>query len=411
MSFKESLFIIKRKICRKNNIVFMIAFTILLVVIFSSLTVLDFILKYKNDMETKNNEAKTIIVYAKPTEENIKKIKSIKNVKFVDSKRFLRGAGGEVAELNKDFSKAYVFFDPIIEGVELKIVSGKAEISNGEAICPLKFYPYDLDEKNTIVNKEIINSKDLIGKTITSATVKDFILKPDEKYYKEFKVVGVYDQNYNMASLDKCYITKNDFLEIDSPYESGSKATYEDGRVEYEYNEFQDIMVLVDNYKNVPLVEKELENMNYAYELYFSFNKGEVLLYTCGPIFIVLIIILIAINIMHNFVSKKIKERTKNYALLKTIGFDNKTISNNEILESIMCFLISYILTLIMFTIGFFLVKKYFMANFILEGIRMSFPILFLIGTLIFLLGLLIFINKKIINKKLNLDISMLLRN
>lgn len=273
MSLKEYLFIIKRKIFRKNNITFMIAITISLVIIFSSLAVLDFILKYKNDMETKNNETKIIIVYEEPTEENIEKIKSIKNIKFVGSKRFLRGAGGEVEELNKSFSKAYVFFDPLIEGVELKIVDGKEKINNGEVLCPLKFYPYNLDEKNTIVNKEIINGKDLIGKTITSATTKDFMLNPDEKYYKEFKVVGVYNQNYNMASLDKCYITKDDFLEIDSPYESGSKATYEDGRVEYEFNEYQDIMVLVDNYKNVSLVEEELEKMNYAHELYFSFNN------------------------------------------------------------------------------------------------------------------------------------------
>lgn len=411
MSFKESLFIIKRKLFKKNNIVFMIVLTILLVIIFSSLTVLDFILKYKNDMETKNNEAKTIIVYEKPTEENIKKLKEIENVKFVGSKRFLRGTVGEVKELNKTFSNAFVFFEPLIDGVELKIISGKEEINNGEAICPLKFYPYDLDDKNTIINKEIINGKDLIGKTITSATTKDFMLNPDEKYYKKFTVVGVYDQKYNMASLDRCYITKDDFLEIASPYESGSKATYEDGRIEYDYDEYQDTFILVDKYKNVPLVEEELKKMNYTYDIYFAFDKGELMLFTYGPIFVVLIVVLIAINIMYNFISKKIKERIKNYALLKAVGYDDKTISNNEILENVICFLASYIVSLVIFIIGFFLVKKYFMSEYILEGIMMNFPIVLLIVSFIFLLGLLIFINRKIINKKLNLDISKLIRN
>ena len=119
------------------------------------------------------------------------------------------------------------------------MVKGNQEISNGEMICPVNFYPYEAysfddeyieDEEETeevfnmkkkIIKSAKINGRDLIGKNLKTKHITSYDYNDETgeesniKYnYQDFKVVGTYDTSYTMDSLYNCYISKDDYLKL-----------------------------------------------------------------------------------------------------------------------------------------------------------------------------------------------------
>lgn len=415
MKISEHFYLLKRRIFKKNNIIFILVMIILLFAMFTSLTVMS--LFVTNELASLNKKIVSREIYVYPplnenilTTNDLDKIRNIEHVTFVGGKIFSSGVELYIDELNKIFSDARVIVFPLLDGIDLKMVRGKKEINNGEMICPVNFYPYEVNEfneinkteeneqefkmKKKIIKSAMINEKDLVGKTLNTKYPKN-----DEQYeYQDFKVVGTYDQKYTMNSLNNCYITKEDFFEISS---------FQNQKIK----EYSGVMVLIDDYKNISFVHQELDKLKYVYEDHQEVDAEEKLFFAYAPMFITIIIILVAINIIYNFNSKKIKARVRSYALLKSLGYGNKTIEINEILENVICYLISFAISLIIFIICFINIKINFMASYVVSGYLINIPIFPIGAIFVVVLCLLIIINNKLVAKKINKSVLELLRN
>lgn len=432
MKISEHFFLLKRRIFKKNNIIFIVVMMILLLAMFASLTVMS--LFVTNELSSLNRKLSSREIYVYPplkkevlTIEDLDIIKNIDHIDYVGGKIFSGSIELYIDELNKPFSEASINVTPLLDSVEPKMVKGSGNIYNGEMICPVNFYPYEVyyfddkkdedseetDEvfemKKKIIKSALLNSKDLIGKTIT-VKYSNYDYRIDYETYKEeyntkdFKIVGAYKENYTMDSFNTCYVTKEDFFEMAS-FQNQKKKDQEINK------EYSGIMVLIDDYKNMSSVHQELNKLNYVYEDHQEVDKADKLFFTYAPMFITIIIVLIAINIIYNFNSKKIKGRVSNYALLKSIGYDNKTITINEILENVICYLISFILSLIIFIICFIYIKTNFIASYVVLGYLINIPILAIISIFIIVLCLLIIINNKLVAKKIKRSVLELMRN
>lgn len=411
MTLKEHFYLIRSKIFRKNNVIFMLVMIVLLLILFISLGIMQLFLSFKINSERKDIGVRSLNVFEEYNSQNIEKLKNIEHVRFVGSDRLYHSVFTHAKEFDKSFATAYIKILPVIDENQLKVVSGKKQINNGEALCPMKFYPYDDMAHDYIVDSEVIKGKNLINRTFTSETVKDYLLNPDDVYYKEFKIVGVYDQSYNMASLDRCYITIDDFLEIAPLYSSYGEWTDIDGNIHREAQEFNSIYVVVDDYKNVSSVMNELRRLEFVFESASGYDEEDSALYVIVPLFISIAIMIIVINIIHNFNNKKMKQRMTYYGLLKAIGYDNQTIEKNQLLESIICYMISFVISFSIVLIGFILVKKYLLFEYVLEGLIINFPLLILICGFVITLFILFIINKKILNKRLKYTAQELIRD
>lgn len=438
MNFSEHLFIIKNKIFRKNNILFIFVMIILLFAMFTSLSIMSLYVSNENAKTNKSINARKIYVYPSIkermlTSEDLDKINNIKHVSFVGSKLFSDIIEVYVDELNKPFSSASIILHPLLDGIYIKNAKGNENINKGEMLCPVNFYPYEVNDYNAtkpedsdetdevfamkkkIVKSAKIKDTDLIGKTLNVKYISDYNYDREigeeiniEYDYKDFKVVGTYNENYTMNSLNDCYISKDDFLElslVQSAFENPKRVE------QYEKQEYGGIMIIIDDYKNIGYVHQELDKLNYVYEDQYEVIRADKLFFTYAPMFITIIILIVAINIIYNFNSKKIKGRVKNYALLKSLGYDNKTIEINEILENVICYLISFVISLILFISFFVVVKNNYLASYIVEGYLINIPILAIISIFVVVLCLIIIINNKLVAKKLNKSVLELVRN
>lgn len=437
MKLSEHFYLLKRRIFKKNNIIFILVMVILLLAMFTSLTVMSLYITNELSALNKDISSREIYVYP-PLKQNIfttydlEKIQNIEHVTFVGGKIFSGGVELNIDELNKPFSEALIFASPLLDGIELKMVRGKKEINSGEIICPENFYPYEVysfdeikdseetDEifemKKKIIKSAKIKGHDLIGKTLNTKNLisYDYDAKLGKKYteqyaFQDFKVVGTYDQSYTMSSLNQCYITKDDFFRLASIQADFKELEFKS--LEQEINkEYSGVMILIDDYKNIGFIHQELDKLNFVYEDLREVDKADKLFFTYAPIFITLIIILVTINIIYNFNSKKIKQRVSNYALLKSLGYDNKTIEINEILENVICYLISFVISLIIFITCFKIFKINFMAWYIAIGSLINIPILPIVSIFIIVLCLLIIINNKLVAKRLKYSVLELMR-
>lgn len=441
MKIEEHFYLLKRRIFKKNNIIFITILVILLFVMFLSLTVMTLYRTNEIASSNKKTDGKTIYVYPplkqdKLTTEDLDKIKSIDHVSFVGGKIYFGGVSLSVDELNKPFSEAEIFVQPLLEGINLKMVKGNQEISNGEMICPVNFYSYEAysfdDEyiedkeeteevfnmKKKIIKSAKINGRDLIGKNLKTKHITSYDYNDETgeesniKYnYQDFKIVGTYDQSYTMDSLYNCYISKDDYLKLVlSDFEHKGYIEYEHLQEQELNKEYNEVMIILDEYKNMNYVHQELDKLKYVYEDEKEVNQGDKLFFTYAPMFISIIIILIAINIIYNFNSKKIKGRVSNYALLKSLGYDNKTIEINEILENVICYLISFVISLSIFITCFVVLKNNYLAGYVVEGMLINIPVLAIGAIFVIVLCLLIIINNKLVAKKLKHSVLELLR-
>lgn len=411
MTLKEHFYLIKSKILRKNNVIFMLAMIVLLLILFISLGLIQFFWSFKINSEHKDINVRSIVVYEENTPQNVEKIENIEHVTFVGSNRLYHSVYTPIREFDKSSRTAEIEIMPIVQSDQLKVVSGKKQISNGEALCPMKFYPYYSVRDGHIIDKYVIKGKKAIGKTFTSETVKDNLLHPDEIYYKEFEIVGVYDQRYNMASLDRCYVTIDDFLDIFPLNYVSMEGIDENGNKYRDVLEYNDLYLIVDDYKNMGYVMNKLNNLGFAYEPASRYDEEDSSLYVIVPLFISIVIMIFVINIIHNFNCKKIKQKMTYYGLLKAIGYDNKTILKNQLLENMICYMISFIISFSMIVAGFITIKKYLLYDYICDGMIVEFPLFIIILGFIITLTVLIIINKRILNKKLKLTVGELIRD
>lgn len=398
----------KRKIFQKRNIVMMIILMFLLIISFFGLTITWTIFNYKNNLINKNYEYRTLTINQKEKNINddILKVGSIENVAFVGSTKYLNGSIVKVKDFDVDDLKGSIQIFPLIPGRNIKSNFDENTLEEGKIICPKKFYPHSLalssDADNFdmgIVFSKVLNGSDYIGKKV------DIKSESGEQNY-QFEIVGTYNQNESLNSINTCLVNIKDYDKLASPY---SGIGYEGNEI-VDYYEYEGLMVLVDKLDNISKVKSKLIELGYNVENYFVLDNQSIFIYIYIPLLICLIVLIVCINIIYNFIVKKTKEKLRVYGIQSAVGFENKLILNLDIWENIIVYGISFIFSFVIYYIVLQILIRTLLYEFVYNSVSIVVPVMLISVYFGVLLLFIVFVNRRLVTNILKRNTSKLLK-
>lgn len=402
----------KRKILQKRNIVMMIILMFLLLISFFGLTITWTIFNYKNNLINKNYEYRTLTINQKEDNINddILKVGSIENVAFVGSTKYLNGSIVKVKDFDIDDLRGSIQIFPLISGRNIKSSYDENTLEEGKIICPRKFYPHSLalssDADNFdmgIVYSKVLNGSDYIGKKVEIKS------ESGEQNY-QFEIVGTYNQNESLNSINTCLVNIKDYDKLASPYSGIGYGVDNEGNEIEDYYEYEGLMVLVDKLDNISKVKSKLIELGYNVENYFVLDNQYVFIYIYIPLLICLIVLIVCINIIYNFIVKKTKEKLKVYGIQSAVGFDNKLILNLDIWENIIVYGISFIFSFVIYYIVLQILIRTLLYEFVYNSISIDVPVMLISVYFGVLLLFIVFVNRRLVTNILKRNTSRLLK-
>ena len=402
----------KRKILQKRNIVMMIILMFLLLISFFGLTITWTIFNYKNNLINKNYEYRTLTINQKEDNINddILKVGSIENVAFVGSTKYLNGSIVKVKDFDIDDLRGSIQIFPLISGRNIKSSYDENSLEEGKIICPRKFYPHSLalssDADNFdmgIVYSKVLNGSDYIGKKVEIKS------ESGEQNY-QFEIVGTYNQNESLNSINTCFVNIKDYDKLASPYSGIGYGVDNEGNEIVDYYEYEGLMVLVDKLDNISKVKSKLIELGYNVENYFVLDNQSIFIYIYIPLLICLIVLIVCINIIYNFIVKKTKEKLKVYGIQSAVGFDNKLILNLDIWENIIVYGISFIFSFVIYYIVLQILIRTLLYEFVYNSVSIVVPVMLISVYFGVLLLFIVFVNRRLVTNILKRNTSRLLK-
>ena len=229
------------------------------------------------------------------------------------------------------------------------------------AICPINFYP-DSKAYDLFINQNnILKGKDLIGKTFQvsyySYSYDGNSLIENQKYTKDFKIIGVYDSEKTMNTFNSCYISSKDMIEMKDLSSSEVEGVY------------YDFVVVVDNITNVSTVQQKIFELGFldaSIRSDIDQNIVNVIYISCDIIVSLILAVIFALTI--SYIKKKLINELKFNGILRAQGFSKKQLIKISLIEQFIINLIVYILSIILFIVLFIIVKfiinYYFISTF-----------------------------------------------
>lgn len=402
----------KRKILQKRNIVMMIILMFLLLISFFGLTITWTIFNYKNNLINKNYEYRTLTINQKEDNINddILKVGSIENVAFVGSTKYLNGSIVKVKDFDIDDLRGSIQIFPLIPGRNIKSSYDENALEEGKIICPKKFYPHSLalssDADNFdmgIVYSKVLNGSDYIGKKVEIKSESG-----GQNY--QFEIVGTYNQNESLNSINTCFVNIKDYDKLASPYSGIGYGVDNEGNEIEDYYEYEGLMVLVDKLDNLSKVKSKLIELGYNVENYFILDNQSIFIYIYIPLLICLIVLIVCINIIYNFIVKKTKEKLKVYGIQSAVGFENKLILNLDIWENIIVYGISFIFSFVIYYIVLQILIRTLLYEFVYNSVSIVVPVMLISVYFGVLLLFIVYVNKRLVTNILKRNTSKLLK-
>lgn len=402
----------KRKILQKRNIVMMVILMFLLLISFFGLTITWTIFNYKNNLINKNYEYRTLTINQNEDNINddISKVSSIENVAFVGSTKYLNGSIVKVKDFDVDDLRGSIQIFPLIPGRNIKSSYDENTLEEGKIICPKKFYPHSLalssDADNFdmgIVYSNVLNGSDYIGKKV------DIKSESGEQNY-QFEIVGTYNQNESLNSINTCLVSIKDYDKLASPYSGIGYGVDNEGNEIEDYYEYEGLMVLVDKLDNISKVKSKLIELGYNVENYFVLDNQSIFIYIYIPLLICLIVLIVCINIIYNFIVKKTKEKLRVYGIQSAVGFENKLILNLDIWENIIVYGISFIFSFVIYYIVLQILVRTLLYEFVYNSISIDVPVMLISVYFGVLLLFIVFVNRRLVTNILKRNTSKLLK-
>ena len=375
MKLTDSMFLLKKRLLKRDNILLGIILAFIFMAIFSCITIMNFVSSFKTSM-VNSAAGRTLIIDAARTEEDFNKINGLEHIELVDSTKYLNGLTLDASQFDKNDIQGEVELLPLLSD-DIEIVSGTNVTNEGEIIIPKNFFFFSLyiDEGYDLVMaflaSYMLDGDDLIGDNIT--------LKKDGESV-EFKVVGTFE-NKILNSSSACYISKEDFDDLKSDIEYCSED------ICYEYSS---LMIRVDDSKNINYVNDELQRLGYISFPYYTFDEGMLATLTYIPLFVGGCVLIISIIIIYSFFKKKIHNNKFLYGILKSVGYTNSDVKSVAILEGSIINIVSVIVALILYFIGYNIVTDNYLQEFSYSNffvpIPWSYMALFVICLMIFVM-------------------------
>ena len=347
----------------KKNAFYVIVLSLFTVVLLSLLTFKNSLINYIDNFIIKNIGFRTISVSPRDDVEDFgySDLISINHVQDVHSANY------DTASVESTFKSDELdgYIDLVYANYSIlptNVVGEKFDADDtGFAICPIDFLPSSeafnllVDEKNFLSGYELLNTSFQINYYSYLFDGKRLI--ENDKYIKEFKIVGIYDANKVMNPSNTCYISKKDMEEIKSITTVNNE------------NTIYGFMVVVDNIKNVELVLNDLEKKGFSrvnIRSQIDYDIINKILFACN--IVVSVIMASIVIIIINYTKKKYFNDIKSIGLLMTMGYSNNIIVFIYLLEIVYSSIFSYLIGLFLFLIIYNLIKFYFLKGLIYSG-------------------------------------------
>ena len=409
LNLKDKCFFIKSNLFKKKNILLSIILVLFILILLLCFNLIYFVIDYKNTNFEKNVDMRTLLVYGDENSD-YSKINDIAHVIYNDSTKFYNGFSAEISEFDVEDLTGYVNFFPLHYSNEIEVIEGRNIKNNNEAVCPVNFYPHSVYESEQSTTIKIYPNYYLKKDKILGRT---FIIPSNNENNSDINVeiVGLYSTKSNLKSINTCYISLNDYAKLASPYSAIITSTYPDGTEETEYVEHKGNMVIVDDYKNVSKVKDEIIKMDFSVYEAMYLEEETLSFMIIVPLLISIIVIILSLNIIYSFISKKIKYRLHSYGILKALGYSKKAIISIDLLENVLVFLISFIISFIIYLIAYIILMNTILVEFTYESVMIKIPFLYIIPFIIVFIGMIILICKIKLNKTLKVSTNEILKN
>lgn len=347
----------------KKNAFYVIVLSLFTVVLLSLLTFKNSLINYIDNFIIKNIGFRTISVSPRDDVEDFgySDLISINHVQDVHSTNY------DTASVESTFKSDELdgYIDLVYANYSIlptNVVGEKFDADDtGFAICPIDFLPSSeafnllVDEKKFLSGYELLNTSFQINYYSYLFDGKRLI--ENDKYIKEFKIVGIYDAKKVMNPSNTCYISKKDMEEIKSITTVNNE------------NTIYGFMVVVDNIKNVELVLNDLEKKGFSrvnIRSQIDYDIINKILFACN--IVVSVIMASIVIIIINYTKKKYFNDIKSIGLLMTMGYSNNIIVFIYLLEIVYSSIFSYLIGLFLFLIIYNLIKFYFLKGLIYSG-------------------------------------------
>jgi len=394
MKIANSFFILKNKLFRINNIILIGILSLIIVVIFACITIINFASVFQTSM-LDSSLGRTLIITKPSTQEELEKIESIEYIELIASNRYAHPVELLAEQFTRSTLSGTIQLRPLLIDSDVNIVKGTSLAESGSIVCPVNFYPHlpyiisdNINWESYFNHSYVLSSEELIGKTINLETW-------DEEEFS-FELVGAFT-NKILTELNICYITIEDFNSIRSNIE------YCDDEQCFEFNS---LMIRVDNYNNVTYVEEDLLSLGFLSTRLFTFDEEILNIMTYIPIFIGSLVLIISITIIYNFFKKKSNNNQYQYGVLKSVGYTNKDISIIAVTEGLLIHLISIIFAVILYSLFYYIISANFLHEFNFYYFTVPTPwpyiLLFIIISFIYVKFIIKLFTKKRLNSCVN---------
>lgn len=399
LKFTYKDFIRNNKNSKKNIIIF----SLLILLIICCFSFFNVIHSYVNRVINKNIDYRTLNIVPEDDDFDINELKNISHIENVFS-----SSSYSTSVYVEDFSSGIIFLRAYTDSVVLS--KGDYIQESNDIICPSKLIASSDVETNFSLNSnDYIYTREYLNKGIR-AFYEIWGYDSDLPYVKERKeltlnVVGIYNDDVILSDSNVCFASPNLIENL-----NGDKESSKDDDIIYP-STIESLWLVVDGVDNVSLVKEELSKYGITYfdALKFDFSLIYLIyfisLILAGIVFVILIFCIIL------FLKNIFRENKKDYAIIRSLGFNDLEIRKFILLENLMLISIAYFIAVIMFTIIYMIVNFIVYNKYVVLAVfKFNYPILFVILLYLLLCLFIYIVTRKYIvefNKK---DISSYLK-
>jgi ABC-type antimicrobial peptide transport system permease subunit len=157
-------------------------------------------------------------------------------------------------------------------------------------------------------------------------------------------------------------------------------------------------------------VVSKLNKLNIDTTKYMELAEGYIQLLISVPFFLSLVLLFIFVIILESFLNKKIKYDSKNYAILKSVGYTRKQIVNIDILGNSLIYLFSVIISIIIYVILFIYLRNNMFSELIYDGVIFKLSLIPIVVSILIIYFVIFIVNKKVLKNKLERSINGILK-
>lgn len=392
-------YVIKSTFRNKKNIFYIIIFSILIVMLMISL---NFYYTYKSMLiNSFNNDITYKNIILSPVDKNGKLIENIdelleeiKEYEYVE----------DIHSMNYDF---FDFSIKEIEGSIIELTFGVNNIKSiigeniddettGKLICSKNFYPsFELNNNFTFYKDEDILNKEITIEENIFKRINNKYQDTKMKYTKKFKVVGLYDPLLTGNTLNTCYASKKDLMDI-----------YNNLYVDLNPDVLTSYIITVDEHDNINKVLNTLLEQGYRVSTQVINDTNIFSTIKMITKIIILFVVFLDLVIINVYIKKNIIESNYDIELLHSLGIKNKNIISFQVERLSILSLIGYIIGVFLYLIILFMIKTIFFDYLTFNSYDIKYRIYLIIPAIILILiSILIIMFKIKIYMRKNYDI------